>query len=485
LNQEVFGLKCDFIYRQGHYMELYQDDGIAPEQLSALQLRMLEANQVPHLLPLEVRELDNRLSLLYKLSPRRMLNQVLKSEKLSQQNFAKLFYAIINALEESQHYMLHQDGYVMKESFIFLGTDWSDVYLTYIPLAQIDEGGGQPEAFGLLMERIADKVRDEDRPQVKDWVEDMSRIHDHALLKQKLLMQMQQKQTISKNLMEIRNEHTNEHALKAQQIAESPSLNRGLPKPVLNQQPKLDRMPSAAAIADNAEEAASIIQLSSKTQLIVAAVCFLLASFVWHKYLSAPADAALRFTVGVTMLFADICFVAKFIGLPQMKKKQNIKQAATSKQEPLLEQKMQQSAANQQSVEDYYRNLHLYTTLLIKTDEPDQTVYLGLNHHVKREPEIVLEYMEEGQSQSVSIITNKFTIGRGETGNLDLVIDVPGVSRKHAEINQLDGNFELIDLGSTNGTAVNEQALAAHKPYSLQNGDVIRIASVRLTFRIL
>ncbi|MFC5453064.1 DUF6382 domain-containing protein [Paenibacillus aestuarii] len=492
MNQEIFGLKYDFIYRQGHYMELYQDEGIAPEQLSALQLRMLEANQVPHLLPFEVREFDNRLSLLYKLSPRRMLNQALKNESLNQQNFAKLFYAIISALEESHHYMLHQDGYVMKENFIFLGVDWSDVYLTYVPLTHIDEGGRQLEDFGLLMERIADKVRDEDLPHVKSMIEEMSLIHDHSRLKEKLLARMQppqaEKQSERNHFQGNRNELTAVQGLKSQQSVESP-IYRGLPKPVLNQQPRLTPMPSEIYAPANeplhmTNTKASFLKLSNRSQLIVAAVCFLLVAFLWKNYMTYPADATLRFTVGLTLLFADICFIVTFIGIPLLKREQSVKQAPSRHQDILIEQKLQISEADQQvSVEEYYRNLHMHTTLL-NPSEPDQTVYLGLNNHMTRAPEIILEYIKEGQSQSVHITSKRFTIGRGEKGKLDHVIDVPGVSRMHAEINQLEGTYELIDLGSTNGTSVNEQALAAHQPYVLQDGDVIRIASVELIFRL-
>jgi diguanylate cyclase (GGDEF)-like protein len=48
------------------------------------------------------------------------------------------------------------------------------------------------------------------------------------------------------------------------------------------------------------------------------------------------------------------------------------------------------------------------------------------------------------------------------------------VSRHHARIQPGMGDFFVIDLGSTNGTFVNEMLVSMHK---LQNGDILRIGS--------
>jgi DNA-binding SARP family transcriptional activator len=72
------------------------------------------------------------------------------------------------------------------------------------------------------------------------------------------------------------------------------------------------------------------------------------------------------------------------------------------------------------------------------------------------------------------------TIGR--LLDRDLVLDDVGVSRVHAEIRQVGRSFRLVDLGSANGSVVNGERIVEHV---LADGDVIRLGSVELTFRLL
>jgi len=52
-----------------------------------------------------------------------------------------------------------------------------------------------------------------------------------------------------------------------------------------------------------------------------------------------------------------------------------------------------------------------------------------------------------------------------------------GVSRRHAEILQQGGQWVIRDLGSTNGTFVNNQRLAANAQQRLNAGDQIRLGT--------
>jgi hypothetical protein len=67
----------------------------------------------------------------------------------------------------------------------------------------------------------------------------------------------------------------------------------------------------------------------------------------------------------------------------------------------------------------------------------------------------------------------------GRSSGCDIVLDDPNVSRRHAEVRRLGEGFSLVDLGSTNGTEVNDQRVGET---SLMNGDVIGVGTTRLTF---
>jgi DNA-binding winged helix-turn-helix (wHTH) protein len=71
----------------------------------------------------------------------------------------------------------------------------------------------------------------------------------------------------------------------------------------------------------------------------------------------------------------------------------------------------------------------------------------------------------------------------GRDPNLELFFDSPGVSRRHAVVT-VDGDEATVkDLGSKNGTFVGERRLNSSAP--LADGDVIRLGSVALTFKVL
>ncbi|MBT3669648.1 MAG: FHA domain-containing protein [Chloroflexi bacterium] len=68
-------------------------------------------------------------------------------------------------------------------------------------------------------------------------------------------------------------------------------------------------------------------------------------------------------------------------------------------------------------------------------------------------------------------------IGRNKDNQL--VIKDPRVSRKHAQIRNIDGIYVLSDLGSTSGTTINDQKI---QQVTLHPGDVISLAGVLLVF---
>jgi Inner membrane component of T3SS, cytoplasmic domain len=80
--------------------------------------------------------------------------------------------------------------------------------------------------------------------------------------------------------------------------------------------------------------------------------------------------------------------------------------------------------------------------------------------------------------QSTTLGEEVTTIG-SVAGNTVVLAD-PAVSRKHAGIRRVDGQFELADLGSTNGIYVNGQKLPKK---TLTPGDIVRVGNSEAVFR--
>jgi diguanylate cyclase (GGDEF)-like protein len=70
-------------------------------------------------------------------------------------------------------------------------------------------------------------------------------------------------------------------------------------------------------------------------------------------------------------------------------------------------------------------------------------------------------------------------LGRGS--DVDIIIDRDSVSRRHAKIICTDGSYAVIDLGSTNGTYVNDEPVSER---TLRDGDLLKIGNAIYKFLV-
>jgi pSer/pThr/pTyr-binding forkhead associated (FHA) protein len=93
-------------------------------------------------------------------------------------------------------------------------------------------------------------------------------------------------------------------------------------------------------------------------------------------------------------------------------------------------------------------------------------------------PSSVVVHPPGGKARTVKIGPS-MTIGRAP--ECELLIDDTYASSQHARIFGKNGTWYVEDLGSTNGTFVNDQKLAA--PAMVQPGDKIRVGTTVLELR--
>jgi predicted component of type VI protein secretion system len=71
-------------------------------------------------------------------------------------------------------------------------------------------------------------------------------------------------------------------------------------------------------------------------------------------------------------------------------------------------------------------------------------------------------------------------IGRAETDDVALRLPADYVSRRHCELLERDGGVVLRDLGSTNGTVLDGQPVAAGVEVAVASGSTIQIGGYRI-----
>jgi pSer/pThr/pTyr-binding forkhead associated (FHA) protein len=116
--------------------------------------------------------------------------------------------------------------------------------------------------------------------------------------------------------------------------------------------------------------------------------------------------------------------------------------------------------------------LYLFLFLVLRM------AYVGVRQSASQR--LSLRVIEPGdsnlQSGDILDVTTGTTMGRG--GRADLVLADTAVSAEHARVDRMGRSWVVTDLGSTNGTRVNDTVVKGRT--ALSAGDVLALGTVRL-----
>jgi hypothetical protein len=99
---------------------------------------------------------------------------------------------------------------------------------------------------------------------------------------------------------------------------------------------------------------------------------------------------------------------------------------------------------------------------------------------------VILRILDTGQEIPLED-GDEFTVGR-ISGSQPILPDIDltpykayegGVSRLHATIKLNRDKVTITDLGSANGTRINNKKIAAHQPYTISNEDIISLGKFK------
>ncbi|WP_018754036.1 DUF6382 domain-containing protein [Paenibacillus sanguinis] len=150
-------LHADFVRDGGTYMILQaQDESFHPDLLNRVERSMLAAVVVPHLLKLDVREINFQISLHFDITGKRMLAHCLRSDPIGLTEFYGLLLQVVAMLEEGKRYMLNTGNFILDEQHIFVENplSWGTLHFTYIPWRHRTDGIPLSQALLGLMTRL-------------------------------------------------------------------------------------------------------------------------------------------------------------------------------------------------------------------------------------------------------------------------------------------------------------------------------------------
>ena len=97
-----------------------------------------------------------------------------------------------------------------------------------------------------------------------------------------------------------------------------------------------------------------------------------------------------------------------------------------------------------------------------------------------RAPRLVVERAPGHDAGMIYDLDSQLVVGRGEQA--EIRIDDPFASSRHARIYEQGNSVVIEDMGSTNGTYLNEELLESPRP--LHPGDRVRIGESEFSFEV-
>ena len=94
-------------------------------------------------------------------------------------------------------------------------------------------------------------------------------------------------------------------------------------------------------------------------------------------------------------------------------------------------------------------------------------------------PGTALLVVKRGPNAGSRFLLDQPTTSAGRHPDSDIFLDDVTVSRRHAEFRLGDNEFQVVDVGSLNGTYVNREPVDTA---TLSNGDEVQIGPYRLVF---
>ena len=112
----------------------------ASEKIHEYQIGILANNPNKHILPIEIRQKDEKHTLYYNITSKLSLSQYLKRNKINKNNFVAIFSGITKTiLDFSKNYLFSENSFLLMEDYIYINPNNNEVSLVYLPF-DVQEG---------------------------------------------------------------------------------------------------------------------------------------------------------------------------------------------------------------------------------------------------------------------------------------------------------------------------------------------------------
>jgi pSer/pThr/pTyr-binding forkhead associated (FHA) protein len=150
MKNSLYGLQFDFEGGTSTTLSAHIDP-LAGQQIIAYQLRMLQENRIPRLLPLSAEDVNGALCLRYDISTKRRMTQLLRVQPPDMKLALETAYLLVQTLTDCSAYMLSENHFALQEDLVFASGELPNIQLCYLPLDGIQKKPVTDELRCLLL----------------------------------------------------------------------------------------------------------------------------------------------------------------------------------------------------------------------------------------------------------------------------------------------------------------------------------------------
>ncbi|KIL35890.1 hypothetical protein SD71_10915 [Cohnella kolymensis] len=509
-------------------MIIESDPPLSRYSINEIQFQMLSSCAIPGLLPIEMADLNGCISLRYRLSGTRMLTECMRTANWSMADMMKAVCRVAEVLEECRLYLLDSCRIKLEDEFIFAGSDWQDLHFTYIPLCnpvldkQDDlerlvirwmmrvtdpDGGVMQNVYRLVTSK--DFVPSSLRTFARQYLANVIAASDSPLYGSDGNRKRPGSQPAagSVNLIYDRDESSGELPAKKGNswglFQPSPGDLHSVSQMLGDDSaPWLNVGGNSPKPEDDAEIAAPKMEIG-RWRTIIVCTSLLVSAAAWrYFYFNEPGQQRLLFCMFI-MLTAGAGLIYLWIGLPLWGNRNHaagqrkLADVSGSWEDLSAEQEAERNGMPRFPVQS---SPYMEPGTVIPSPEPamtarnnsyasdttwlsepeDRTGLLTANDSMRpTDCYLVCENGDDGKR--IALVGQSMVIGRSDEA-AQHVDTASGISRAHLEILNISNRWKVKDLGSRNGSSLNDQPMAPYELYPLQPGDRLVLANSRYRF---
>ena len=461
--------------------------GVDMTKVNSYEIDMLYNNFVEGIIQPEFRSIDGEMLLYNKINGLMNLKEYMLANMLTAAQVVMIMKSVCNVVVEAEEYMLNPDELLIKSDYIFCSIGVEQVRFVYAP----GSTDNVKKQIRHLIEEIIKKI-DHRNSRLVDF---MYKVYELVLV-DNFDIELLRKYVFDIQAASTGYECDNDNEYNEQMVLENEALkdmlfgdresDRKIKRDHCSEAKMERRKDDLEHLNSTTKDNGSPQKKTDKTKILKSLVVVtILAGLGMTIFQMTGNDGIVD--VRLLMMTVAVAAVEMFLYLEYQRK--NI--TDTSKAciaEDILENVESETAA--EKIAPHEREIlpcevktHINGTNVLKNIENATTLLVGEEVY-DSDPELLVRLVGNVSEEKYEVRLSKKEVVIGRDSLSDVVLNDMNISRKHAVLSEKKGRTYIKDLGSTNGTYVNEIRLCRDKCWPLTDGDMLRIGDRDYTIQI-